>query len=283
MEDEIIEVIEQPQPSEVETSVIAEEPADPAPATEDPAGEPAKKENKVQERIDKITREKHEARQEAERERQEKEYWRKVATGEIKPQPTQPEPAEQMDFIPPGYRPEPQLDQFEDWDQYNRAILRWEAGRIIAERDYVAEQRKANEEKRSVANAHIQRVEKAKDKYADYDDVIGASTTPYLRTTLDAIAESEQSADIAYFLASNQKEAERIIGLNPVQQIKEIAKLEVKFSSTPAPQPKRVTQAPAPISAIGGTDSGIVDESKMTDEQWIAHERKRLAAQGRRY
>lgn len=278
---EVAEVEQVEQPTEAETSETTEqeegaEPSQQEEPTADPAAEPEKKENKVQKRIDEITRARRQAEAEAE-------YWRKVATGDIQPPKQEPQQP-QGDFIPPGYPAEPALDAFEDWDAYNRAMVRWEAGRLLAERDYQAEQTKAKTAKQTVLDGHAARMEAATAKYEDMDEVFAlAPAISFNNTTWDAIIESDQSADIAYHLAKNPQEAERIVSLSPVQQIKEIARLEDKFKGASAPV-KRVSQAPKPVNPVGDAgEAPAVDPDKMSDDEWLKFERERLAKLGRRY
>lgn len=281
MEDETVDPVE-PQDLATEEPVDPAEPADPAPAdpqdpSADPAAEPAHKENKVQKRIDEITRARRQAEAEAD-------YWRKVATGEIQPpkqEPVQP----QGDFIPPGYPAEPTLDAFDDYDQYNRALVRWEAGRIIAERDHTAQQAQKQTAQQAVFKTHVERMEAAKEKYADLDEVLAlAPDCQFNQDAFNAILESDQSADIVYHLSKHAKEAERIAAMPPVKQIMEIARLEDKFKAAPAQPVKRVSQAPTPLNPIGGGgDPAPKDPDKMSDEEWLAYERKRVQALGRRY
>ena len=269
------EPAEQQDPSAAEPAEHAED-AEPAPA-EVPDPE-AVKQKGVQKRIDEITRARRQAESEAE-------YWRKVATGEIKPpqQVQQPQP-ESEDFVPPGFPPEPNLDAFDDYEKYNRALVRWEAGRIIAARDYQSEQSKVHAAKQTVIRGHAARMDAARAKYQDLDEVIDAADVVFPQSTFDVIVESDQSAEIAYHLAKNPAESARIAALSPVQQIKELARLEDKFKAT-TPQPiKRVTQAPTPISALGGNgEIAGKDPEKMSDEEWLAYERNRVAKLGRRY
>lgn len=268
--EQVVEETNEPadaEPSEP-TEIEGAEPSE----VDEPAGKPVVKENRVQKRIDEITREKHEARQEAE-------YWRKVATGEIKPQ-AQPAPVQEA--LPPGLPPKPKLDDFDDYDQYTEALGEWAAEKTIAKREFAAQQKKAHETKQTVVKSYQERVETAKTKYADWDDVIATGNVTVTDTTLEAILESEQGPDISYHLLSNPTEAARLNGLSQIQQIKEIARLEAKFSSTPAPV-KRVTQAPTPINALGGGDKGIVDMDKLEGEEWAKAERERVKKLGRRY
>lgn len=271
--------------NEVVAPVEPTEPAEPAAAepadnTDEPSGAeptepeaPKPKENRVQARIDEITRARRNAEAEAE-------YWRNVATGGTKQpqQAAQPEP----EALPPGFPTKPTIDQFDDYDQYVEALGEWSAEKTIAKREYAASRKQHEQAQQTVRETYSKRVEAAKVKYADWDEVVALSDVAVTNTTLDAILESEQGPDISYFLLTNPAEAARLRGLSQIQQIKEIAKLETKFAGATAPV-KRVTQAPAPINAIGGSDKGILDMDKLEGEEWAKAERERVRKLGRRY
>lgn len=200
----------------------------------------------------------------------------------------QPAPAPQQQELKPeaipGLPAKPSLDQFDDYDAYVEALGEWSAEKTLLARDHKQRQAAAQNERDAVVNSHLDRVDAAKAKYTDWDEVAaGASHVQFNDGTLTAILESEQSADIGYHLMKNAAEYQRIINLPPLQQIKEIARLEDKFKT--APPPKRITQAPTPLNPLGGgTDANTQkDPNKMTDAEWIAWERNRVAKLGRRY
>jgi hypothetical protein len=99
------------------------------------------------------------------------------------------------------------------------------------------------------------------------------------------MAETIQSSDIgpelAYYLGSNPKDAERISRMTPLGQAKEIGKIEAKLASDPPV--KRTTSAPAPISPVSARTSGSPAHDTtdprsiktMTTSQWIEAERAR--------
>jgi hypothetical protein len=99
------------------------------------------------------------------------------------------------------------------------------------------------------------------------------------------MAETIQSSDVgpelAYYLGSNPKEADRISRMTPLSQAKEIGKIEAKLVS--APPMKKTTSAPAPISPVTARSSGVSaydttdprSTKTMTDSQWIEAERRR--------
>jgi hypothetical protein len=99
------------------------------------------------------------------------------------------------------------------------------------------------------------------------------------------MAETIQSSDIgpelAYYLGSNPKDAERISRMTPLGQAKEIGKIEAKLAAEPPV--RRTTSAPAPISPVTARSAGSPSHDttdprsikSMTTSQWIEAERAR--------
>lgn len=280
MEEEIIDNPEQPagEPAEITEEV---EGAEPSPeVTADPAEDLVKKENKTQKRIDQITKEKHEARAEAE-------YWRKVATGEIKPakQWAAERAAEgiQAPAIPQNSKP--QVDQFDTYEDFVEALTDWKVETREADKQAAAEQRKMQEKRQTVEEANASRIEAAKTVYDDYDEVTGNLNGIMVpAVTIEAMQESELSAELFYYLGQNIEEAKKLQTLSVPAQLREIGKIEAKLEKKPL-EVKRVSQAPTPIKPTGGNGEVVPKKSEadMSDDEWLAHERKRLAALGRKY
>ena len=120
--------------------------------------------------------------------------------------------------------------------------------------------------------AFAKQVDKALEKYPDFEEV--AFTHPFMTDDMaKVIRASPVATDLAYHLGKNLEEAERISSLSPVQQIRELVKLEVKLDNAPA-KPK-VSAAPAPIKPVGNrgtTDTS--DPSKMSMEEYREFRKK---------
>ena len=168
----------------------------------------------------------------------------------------------------------PSIENFDSTDAYAEALAVKKAEELIAARDRQTQQAQ-------VVEAYSEREEKARDKYDDFEDVV---YNPKLRIT-DVMAESIQSSDngpdLAYWLGSNPKEAERIARLSPILQAKEIGKIEVRLADNPPV--KKSTSAPTPISPVTARSSGSPSHDTtdprsiktMTTSEWIEAERNR--------
>jgi hypothetical protein len=212
--------------------------------------------------------------------------------------------------------PEPKLKDFveslEKYGDYEGALEAWQTAREawrdkkrtadleakIA--DLEAKLAKKGDEKdqqREAAQQWADRVESAKEKHADWDEVMEQATS---RETMinpapqAAIVDSPIATDILYHLAKHPEEAKRIAGLSDVAAIREIGKLEAKLSAEPekkpaaeAPKPAekpaektpeqpkpRPSAAPEPIKPVGGTNAKTAeidpykDAERMTPQQW---------------
>lgn len=165
-------------------------------------------------------------------------------------------------------------DQFESPEAYAEALAYQKAEELLAKRE-------AAKQQSQVLESYQEREEAARDKYDDFEQV---AYNPKLPIT-DVMAETIQSSDIgpelAYYLGSNPKDAERISRMSPLAQAKEIGKIEAKLASDPPV--KRTTSAPAPISPVTARSTGVGtydttdprSTKTMTDSQWIEAERAR--------
>jgi hypothetical protein len=176
--------------------------------------------------------------------------------------------------VPVAPKEMPSIDNFESTDAYADALALRKAEELVAQRDRQKEQAE-------IVEAYSEREEKARDKYDDFEDVV---YNPKLRIT-DVMAEtiqySDLGPDLAYWLGSNPKEAERIARLSPILQAREIGKIEVRLSDNPPV--KKTTSAPTPISPVTARSSGSPSHDTtdprsiktMSTSDWIEAERNR--------
>lgn len=181
-------------------------------------------------------------------------------------QQSQPQSAPQE--IPPA-------DQFDSVDAYAQALAEKKAQELMQQRDLERQQTELLE-------SYAEREEAARDKYEDFESVV---YNPSLRVTTvmaQTIQASDVGPDIAYYLGSNPKEANKIAQLPPFLQAKEIGKIEAKLADNP-PVVRKPTKAPDPIAPVASnrssapkfdtTDPRSVKEMSTSD--WIEAERQR--------
>lgn len=168
----------------------------------------------------------------------------------------------------------PSADQFESPEAYAEALAYKKAEELL-------EQRERHRQQAELLENYHDREEEARGKYEDFEQV---AYNPNLRIT-DVMAQTIQASDIgpdvAYFLGSNPKEADRISRLSPFLQAKEIGKIEAKLSDSPPV--KKTTSAPAPIKPVTARSTGAPaydttdprSIKTMSASEWIEAERQR--------
>lgn len=248
-----------------ESSTVPETEGQPAEgsATEQPEkqeGSAPEKPNKVQERINQLTREKYEAKQ-------------KNADLEARLKTLESNAAKPPE---PEVKAAPKEDSFEDYSDFQKAQAEYVADRAAD----VAYQRLSKENQDKDLKAEQQRRQREyQDKKATFDknlDSKKAHFTDYEKVAYDhdfmdgdlaeQIFDMEKGPEVAYHLGSHLDVAERIFGLPPVQRARELTKLEFQVEAL---KPKLVSDAPDPITPLGNSEVVSLDPDKMTDAQWL--------------
>ena len=164
----------------------------------------------------------------------------------------------------------PPPDQFDSVETYAKAYA-----------EQMFKEREAQKQRSEYVEAYHDREEDARAKYDDFEQV---AYNPNLRITTvmaETIQTSDVGPDVAYYLGSNPKEADRISRMPPILQAKEIGKIEAKLVSNPPV--KKTSNAPTPISPVTARSSGAPaydttdprSIKTMTTSEWIAAERAR--------
>ena len=199
---------------------------------EDSGAKPAEKPDGIQRRIDELTRKRHEAQREAA-------YWRGQAEAGVSKPETAPAEAE------------PKQEAFQSYEEYLRAVARWEVSQSLAvERTRLRQEHQAQ----TVAQGFDAQVKTAREKHADFDAVVYNEDLQISETMRDCMLHAEGGAALAYHLGQNPEEAARIAGLPQNAQIIEIGalvgmrRLQAKLKANPTiPVP---SNAPAPITPV---------------------------------
>jgi hypothetical protein len=170
--------------------------------------------------------------------------------------------------------PAASADQFESPEAYAEALAYQRAEELIAKRE-------AAKQQSQILESYQEREDAIRDKYDDFEQVAYNPKLPITNVMAETIQSSDIGPELAYYLGSNPKDAERISRMTPLAQAKEIGKIEAKLSNDPPV--KRTTSAPAPISPVTARSSGAPSHDttdprsikSMTTSQWIEAERAR--------
>lgn len=147
----------------------------------------------------------------------------------------------------------PELSDYETLDEYTEAKVLYRLEQKRKEQE-IAKQKEQEANRIGEVNRKFNnRLQKFMDNYPDYTEIVSSSQINLHESVIEAIKESEVGPAIAYHLAKNEEDLEKISKMNNFSAIREIGKLEAKITSN-VPQPKikqkQVTQAPEPIKPV---------------------------------
>jgi hypothetical protein len=168
----------------------------------------------------------------------------------------------------------PPIEQFASPDEYADALAEQKAEELLARREQARMQSE-------IIESYHDREEEARNKYDDFEQVAYNPKLPITDAMAQTIQASDIGPDMAYYLGSNPKEAERISRLAPLQQAKELGKIEAKLADNPVV--KKTSSAPAPIAPVTARSSGSPSfdttdprsVKNMSTSEWIEAERQR--------
>jgi hypothetical protein len=211
----------------------------------------------AQKRIDKLTLRANEA------ERQLAELKQQVESGKEK----------KIEQLPETPSPEgrPGRAQFKSDDEWIEAVAKW----TINKERQAETAREQEEELRANFDAHIARVNEAKEKYDDWDEASEeAHNIPV--AVYNALIEMENSGEIMYYLAKHPEVCDGMTATTQYAALRELGKIEAQLAAPPvAAKPK--TNAPPPITPGG---RGATRTSRPLDDPEVGYQeyKKRRAA-----
>lgn len=265
-----------PEPPKTEPEAKAVEESEPQPEKpEDSSASPPKSKG-VQKRIDELIKQREEERAEKLRLLALLEETRKI--------PPAPEPASTDDPEPV----KPVRGNFPDPDAFEQALVdyadtkaawtaRREVTRALSEQERKQREEAVNKVRQELQTKYVQRVEKVKAKYADFDDVGMSPDVIVSPVMAEAIIQSDQGPEIQYYLGKNPNEAQRIRELPPHLQLMELGKLEVRLSTPAAATPPKpvISSAPAPVKPLTPAENKITkDPEEMSMDEYAAWRRE---------
>lgn len=183
----------------------------------------------------------------------------------------------------------PLRSQYASDDDYIEALTDWKTRETLAKREQEQAQARADAEQAEVADQWSKRQEKVMKTLPDYAEVIGKSEVGIPAHVHQAILESDQGPQIAYFLALHPDEAKRIAQMKPLAAVKRIASLErdlsdidaeddkpAKESAKETPKPQK-SKAPEPIETIKSASAS----SGASSSDYEEYKRRRQAEKGK--
>lgn len=171
----------------------------------------------------------------------------------------------------------PKREDFDDYETYIEARAEFKAIKAAEQRLAEAESKsRQRQEQQQAEQQHAQfqqvrasTIDKGIETYPDFEDVALDDDIPITEPMADALLLSEKGHDIWYYLGKHPEVAEKIAGMNPVQQIKEIGRLEERLGG------KQVSAAPKPTTTVQprGASSNALSDNLPIGE-WMKRRRE---------
>ena len=242
---------------EEEPEEAAEEEEESATSEEDSEKKEPKKEPKgFQKRINEIVGEREEQRRRADA--------AEAKLAEIEKKEEKPE-EEKVPEI------EPKPESYDDYDQFLVAREKWHEAQVLKKVDEQIKKSQAEATRTQAETVLKAKVEAAHEKYADFEKV-ALTDVPYSDAMFEAVAESENFADVSYYLGEHRDEADRIARLSPLAAAREIGRIEERL--TKETRPKKITKAPEPVDTVGSSDKTKKPWAELSYDE---HKRRRMS------
>ena len=181
----------------------------------------------------------------------------------------------------------PDKYSFEDEDKYFEALTDWTIE--TRERKQKAEdfkrmrENEEAEQRASLETKHTQFLANVEKAVKDIPDIKKALENVYLdadKTMLEVIYDSPMGAELAYYLSKNEKIAREIAVLSPLGIAREMGKLELQIAADKTR--KLNSNAPPPITPVGGKGTAVTDDSNLSAKDWIETRNAEEVAQRQR-
>lgn len=174
----------------------------------------------------------------------------------------------------------------EDFDFDQEKYLDWKVQRALEVKEQQARDTAAQKKQADAAESLKARIDALEEAVGDgaWEDVTSSpiNTNPEFKPLVDLFMGDEHDVEIAHHLATHLTDAERILALPRIKQIREIAKIAEQFDDMPpadkaAAPPKKTTNAPPPPKTVSGAGKPSVDilSPELTTAQRIAMWRKK--------
>lgn len=161
---------------------------------------------------------------------------------------------------------EPKEADFANYLDYERARTAWETRRAVRDEfrrsDEVKRAEREADEARERSVAYAERLEEARERIPDFDEVVGKMRGTDIRIDVAReIASSEKGPMIAYHIAQHPEKLAELNAMTPRELAREIGRLE---ATVRLPAAKTKTNAPKPAEKPKGGATSTPDPSKMS-------------------
>lgn len=241
----------------------------------DAPAQQARKKPGVHQRIDELTKAKHDAIRE-------RDYWREQATRLA--------PAQKVEAPAQAAKPVEGKPTLESCDFDQELLVERMAEWKLGERDRAAQQAKEQETQQQKRMEFQRKVEEFAAATPDYHERVSDPSLQITEHMVQVMLETENPPAVAYHLAQHPELAAAIAQMSEVNAARAIGRIEAQLSApasaapveqAPPRPPVTVTKAPPPVSTLksSGVVAKSIDDPSLTMEEYVAERRKQQAAQ----
>ena len=140
------------------------------------------------------------------------------------------------------------IDDYESYDEYVKALEEQE------ETPKEKEPETKKPEIKTVLQEEAQQdmLEDGIEDYENFEELIMAEDLALTEDVLAHVLDTDNSSDVAYYLATHKDETRSIAEMTPKKMAKAILKIEMKLEESPKQKVVRTTKAPEPITPVSG-------------------------------
>lgn len=175
----------------------------------------------------------------------------------------------------------PVAGDFQTYEEYTEALTLWTIDQRETKRAADQSRKQLEAAQNEAAALWDKRLDAARKQFEDFDELVLENDQVNISDAMkQAIFEAERGPEVAYFLATNPAEADRIAKLSPTAAIRAIGKIEDGLTPTKAPSTKpKVSSAPAPITPSSRPAANSAKKPLGEVSDFAEYERRRAAGE----
>ncbi len=170
----------------------------------------------------------------------------------------------------------PKQEDFEDYEKFNEALIDFKVKQARTGWDAEAAQKAAQGDANARQETLYAKLDEGTGRFDDFTEVVFDQTAVQITPMIvDLLADCEDPAGVAYYLAKNRVEGVKISRMIPTQAARAMLQIEQSLAANPNPDPlkpetKKHSTAPDPIKPVGSTNKVTKDQENMTQAEYNA-------------
>ncbi|MEE9436755.1 MAG: hypothetical protein V3V37_08720 [Candidatus Adiutricales bacterium] len=168
----------------------------------------------------------------------------------------------------------PKQEDFEDYEQYNSALIDYKVKQARVGWEAEATRKAAQGDSDTRQENLYAKLDEGVERFEDFTEVVFDQTAVQITPMIvDLLTDCEDPAGVAYYLAKNRVEGVKISRMTPTQAARSMLQIEQGLAANPEPllETKKHSTAPEPIKPVGSTSKVTKDPKKMTQKEYNAY------------